>query len=188
LSLSLRVFTSTPTVKFWKDSKRGFFPCNTHENRYKLQYSAKIWGSHCGVAEDSVSLRYDAATTGSRFPTFRGNIAYSDSRVDTFFIVLLAGIAQSVQWLYYWLDNRNRSILGGGKIFFKASRTALGPSQPPIQRVPKDLCLGVKQPRREADHTPSFSATVKNEWICTDTTMPEYAVAVCVSNFTCPVY
>jgi hypothetical protein len=41
------------------------------------------------------------------------------------------------------------------------SRTALGPTQPPIQWVPRALSLGLKPPGREADHTPPSSAEVK---------------------------
>jgi hypothetical protein len=43
------------------------------------------------------------------------------------------------------------------------SRTALGPTQPPIQWVPEALSLGVKRPGRAADHVPPSSAEVK-EW------------------------
>jgi hypothetical protein len=47
-------------------------------------------------------------------------------------------------------------------LFTTASRTALGPTQPPIQWVPGAISLeGVKQPRREADHSPPSSAEVK---------------------------
>jgi hypothetical protein len=42
-----------------------------------------------------------------------------------------------------------------------ASRTALGPTQPPIQWVQEALSLGVKRPGREADHSPPSSAKVK---------------------------
>jgi hypothetical protein len=45
-----------------------------------------------------------------------------------------------------------------------ASRTVLGPIQPPIQWV-----LGVKQPGCEADHSPQWSAEVKNAWSYTST-------------------
>jgi hypothetical protein len=45
--------------------------------------------------------------------------------------------------------------------FTTASRTALGPTQPPVQWVPGALSLGVKQPGREADHSPPSSAEVK---------------------------
>jgi hypothetical protein len=45
--------------------------------------------------------------------------------------------------------------------FTTASRTALGPTQPPIQWVPGALSLGVKRPGSEADHSPPTSAEVK---------------------------
>jgi hypothetical protein len=64
--------------------------------------------------------------------------------------------------LYYF-----HLIPGGGVGIFlctTASRTALGPTQPPIQWVPGILSLGVKRPGREADHSPPSSAEVKNAW------------------------
>jgi len=42
------------------------------------------------------------------------------------------------------------------------SKPALGPTQPPIQWVQGALSLGVKRPWREADHSPSSNAEVKN--------------------------
>jgi hypothetical protein len=48
--------------------------------------------------------------------------------------------------------------------FTTASRTALGPTQPPIQWVPGVLSQGVKRPGREVDHSPPSSAEVK-EWV-----------------------
>jgi hypothetical protein len=44
---------------------------------------------------------------------------------------------------------------------FVAFRTALGPTQPPIQWVPEVVSLGVKWPRREVYHSPPSSAEVK---------------------------
>jgi hypothetical protein len=44
------------------------------------------------------------------------------------------------------------------------SRTALGPTQPPIQWVTGALSAGLKRPRREADHSPPSSAEVK-DWV-----------------------
>jgi hypothetical protein len=46
-------------------------------------------------------------------------------------------------------------------LFTTASRTALGPTQPPIQWVPGGLSLGVKRPGREDDHSHPSSAEVK---------------------------
>jgi hypothetical protein len=43
----------------------------------------------------------------------------------------------------------------------------------PIQWVPGALSMGVKQPVREADHSPPTSAEVKKMWIYTST--PPYA-------------
>jgi hypothetical protein len=49
-------------------------------------------------------------------------------------------------------------------LFTTASRTTLGPTQPPIQWVPGALSLRVKRPRCEADHSPPSTAEVK-EWV-----------------------
>jgi hypothetical protein len=43
-------------------------------------------------------------------------------------------------------------------------RPVLGPTQPPIQWVP-----GVERSGREADHSPTTSAEVRNTWIYTST-------------------
>jgi hypothetical protein len=64
-------------------------------------------------------------------------------------------------------DSRRRL---GIFLFTTASRTALGPIQPPIQWVSGALSLGVKRPGREADHSPPSSAEVKNAWSYTSTT------------------
>jgi hypothetical protein len=47
-------------------------------------------------------------------------------------------------------------------VFTTASRTALGPTQHPIQWVQRSLFPGVKRPGREADHSPPSSAEVGN--------------------------
>jgi hypothetical protein len=57
----------------------------------------------------------------------------------------------------------------GGGLFTTVSRTALGPTQPPIHWVPGALSLGVKRPGRDADHSPPSSAEVKNTWSYTST-------------------
>jgi hypothetical protein len=50
---------------------------------------------------------------------------------------------------------------GLGKFLFTtASRTALGPTQPPIRWVPVAFSLGIKLPGREANHSPPSSAEV----------------------------
>jgi hypothetical protein len=75
-----------------------------------------------------------------------------------------------VSWVFafYGLDDRGSRVrfpTGDGIFLFTtAFRTALEPTQPPIQWVPGALSLGVKQPGREADHSPPSSAEVK-EWV-----------------------
>jgi hypothetical protein len=54
-------------------------------------------------------------------------------------------------------------------LFTTVSRMALGPNQPPIQWVPGALSLVVKQPGREADHSPLLSAEIMNVWSYTST-------------------
>jgi hypothetical protein len=49
----------------------------------------------------------------------------------------------------------------GVSLFTIVSRMALGPTQPPNDWVQGDLSLGVKQPRREADHSPPSSTEAK---------------------------
>jgi hypothetical protein len=60
---------------------------------------------------------------------------------------------------------RNKCRSKNGNMFrslsIPLSRKALGPIQPPIQRVPRSLSLRVKQPGREVDHSPPSSAEVK---------------------------
>jgi hypothetical protein len=66
-------------------------------------------------------------------------------------------------WTIGVLGFDSRQGLG---IFFitTAYRPALGPTQPPIQRVPGALPVGIKRPGREAYHSPPSSAEVKNAW------------------------
>jgi hypothetical protein len=83
-----------------------------------------------------------------------------------------AGVAQSVQhWLRTGRPSGRSSSPGNIKnfLFFTSSRTALGPTQPPIQCLPRALSPGVKRPGREADHSPPTSAELKKIWIYTAT-------------------
>jgi hypothetical protein len=50
-----------------------------------------------------------------------------------------------------------------GVLFSKTPRPALGPTQPPVQRVPS-FFPEIKRPEREVIHSPRFSVEVKNEW------------------------
>jgi hypothetical protein len=76
----------------------------------------------------------------------------------------------------YGLDDQGSRVrfpAGAGNFSLHyLSRTALGPTLPPIQWVPGALFLGVKRPGREADYSPPSSAEVKNAWSYTST--PQY--------------
>jgi hypothetical protein len=66
--------------------------------------------------------------------------------------------------LGYGLDGRGsrvRFLAGAGNFSLHHRVPALGPTQPPIQWVPRALSLGVKRPGREADHSPPSSGDVK---------------------------
>jgi hypothetical protein len=96
------------------------------------------------------------------------------------------GIAPATGWTIGILGFDSRRGLG---IFFftTTSRTALGPTKPPIQWVTGALSLGVKWLGREADHSFPSSAEVDNAWSYTST--PQYVfMAWCLvkhrDNFT----
>jgi hypothetical protein len=65
-------------------------------------------------------------------------------------------------WTIGVLGFDSRRVLGTF-LLTTASRTALGPTQPPIQWVPGALSRGggVKRSRRESDHSSPSSAEVK---------------------------
>jgi len=71
----------------------------------------------------------------------------------------------------YGLDDQGFEHRHGWGIFLftTASRTAFGPTQPPIQWVPGSISLDVKHQKREVDHSPPSSAEFKNEWSYTST-------------------
>jgi hypothetical protein len=64
--------------------------------------------------------------------------------------------------IYFFFNGKAKAVIESRIFpFVTASRTALGTTQPPIQRVPGALSLGIKRPVREADHSPPSSAEVK---------------------------
>jgi hypothetical protein len=78
----------------------------------------------------------------------------------------------------YGLDDRGVRVRVpvGARIFSASSRPVLGPTQPPIQWVPRALSPGVKRQGREVDHSLPASAEVKKMWIYTST--PPYTFMV----------
>jgi hypothetical protein len=61
-----------------------------------------------------------------------------------------------------------------------SSRTALGPTQPPIQWVTRGLSLGVKRPGNEAGHSVPTTYEVKKTWMYTSA--PPYFFMVMLTN------
>jgi hypothetical protein len=62
----------------------------------------------------------------------------------------------------------------GFLVFATASRPALGPTQPPIQRITGALSPGVKELGRETHHSHPASAHVKNAWSYTSTSLTHF--------------
>jgi hypothetical protein len=63
-------------------------------------------------------------------------------------------------------------------VFSASSRSAVGPTQPPIKWVPGALSLGVKRPGREADHSAPTSAEVKKTIYTFTPSRPSWPTAV----------
>jgi hypothetical protein len=75
-------------------------------------------------------------------------------------------------------DNNFQYLETGRTSKDSMSRSALGPTQPPIQWVPGALSQEVKQPGHEADHTLPSSTKVNNMWRYTSTPhMPSQCAA-----------
>jgi hypothetical protein len=75
---------------------------------------------------------------------------------------------QAMGWMIGVLGFDSRRGLGIF-LFTTPSRTALGPTQPPIQWVPRAISPGVNRPERVADHSSPSSAKFKNAWSYTFT-------------------
>lgn len=72
-------------------------------------------------------------------------------------------------------DNRWFNFLLRQKFLFsKATRTALGSTEPSVQRVPKALSPKVKGLRREAKHSPQPGVEVNNSWCYTSMPPPVF--------------
>ena len=63
-------------------------------------------------------------------------------------------------WLRVWANEDIRSIPGKGQRFFSFCivQSPLGRTQPPMLWVPQALFPGIRQPGREADHSPPSNA------------------------------
>jgi hypothetical protein len=86
-----------------------------------------------------------------------------------------------------WIIRGSCAGMGWEFLFTTTSKLVLQPTQPPIKSVEGALSLGVKRTGCEADHSPPYSAEVKNAWSYTSTpTTPSWhgAQLKCRNNFT----
>jgi hypothetical protein len=119
--------------------------------------------------------------------TWQSNVAMTNDYISLSAPCVFMSTLSSVGiTLGYGLDDRG--YLGfdsrwglGIFLFVTLSRTALGPTQPPLQLVPGALSLEVKRPGREADHSTPSSAEAKNAWSYTSTP-PIYIHGVVLSQ------
>jgi hypothetical protein len=68
-----------------------------------------------------------------------------------------------------WTTGFRIPTAAGILVFATVSRLALGPTQPPIQKVLGNPSTRVKQMGREADDSTPFTADVNNAWSYTST-------------------
>jgi hypothetical protein len=105
-----------------------------------------------------IFARYRYTLQTARTPKFPNSYRVTEITVwiATFTVTVTATKQFPSQVLRF--DSRQRL---GIFLFTTAFRIALGPTQPPIQWVPRILSLGVKRLGCEADHSPPSSAEVK---------------------------
>jgi hypothetical protein len=145
---------------------RPFYPQErtptTHWIRGWVGHRSRSWRSgieenslHCPCRESNLGLACSLVTILTELLRCNKNVNAKLSSWATGWTIGVLGF-----------DSRQ----GLGIFFFTtASRTALGPTQPPIQWVPGALSLGVKRPGREADHSPHLVPRSKNMWSYTST-------------------
>jgi hypothetical protein len=140
---------STPTKR--NNSEALAFTCDT----LKMSASShKVWFWW----RDTIHFRFDACPNIVRTQT----VSISQ--------LLITFLVHMPLCLFLYTGSRVRfPAVAGNFLFTTASRTALGPTRPPVHWIPGVLSLGVKRLGPEADHWPPPSAEVKNAWSYTST-------------------
>jgi hypothetical protein len=97
-------------------------------------------------------------------------LTFLDIETSVYYVHLTRLIAREdfIKLVYVWATGWTIGVLGfdsrrglGIFLFITVSRTALGPTQLPIQWVPGSISLGIKRLGHEADHSPPSIAEVK---------------------------
>jgi hypothetical protein len=137
---------------------------NNNNDKHSLRSNTKGYGCKNGRVTHKIAIQLHLlaesctiCSSRSRWPVRK--FLYTPSCVCFCVYIIVCYLCVYVGVLGF--DSR-RGL--GIFLFTTVTRTALGPTQPPIQWVPRALSLGVKRPVREADHSPPSSAEVK-EWV-----------------------
>jgi hypothetical protein len=113
-----------------------------------------------------------------QFSTVQNNILKNLLHISCFRADIFwgTGIAQSVLWLVYWLDDWEILFWypAGTRdfLFFEASILALGPMPPTTEWLHRVIFLEIWQQEREANLSPPPSTEVKNACSCVFTPPP----------------
>jgi hypothetical protein len=158
-----------------------FFPCLCFTFKVRgdvNEYKNPIWSSVNGASVVLLHISCSWVVCSSWKPsleyilTSKSKVKSDFTQICLWLIFKLAGIAQSVKWLGYELDDWG-SVPDRGRewfiLFTTASTPALWPTQPSVQWVPGAPSLRVKRLRREAYHSPTSNAEAKNAWSYTFT-------------------
>jgi len=99
------------------------------------------------------------------------------SPLPHFFILHISSTSRIKCWVFLWVFRHLYNLKPSVNVLASKCTTKFqthinpipGPTQLPIQWVPGALSLGVKRPRRKADHSPPSSTEVRNAWSYTST-------------------
>jgi hypothetical protein len=124
-----------------------------------------MWGA---LSDERTGLSFTIASGPRQRSHFRVRVQWdswpyftvSDSRLP--FSSLPATRMVTVEVFFFSIPGKGQEIF----LYSTASWLTLGPTQPPIQRLPASLSPGIKRrPRREADYSPRSSVPyVFKEW------------------------
>jgi hypothetical protein len=129
-----------------------------------LPCSALFWSAclHFAFAYSSVPVRLLMKSLHRTF-VLQYSAAVSKGNVSDVFVLLPLRLCSStfVGWLGYCpIEGSEQEMF----LFSTSSRQILGRNRPPIQWVMSTLSPEVKRPQRDANHSPSSTAEVKNAW------------------------
>jgi hypothetical protein len=112
-----------------------------------------------GSNADWFSTDYTSSSPRKQNSSFAFELFHIFGRI----VIYCYYLAQSVERRATGSSARVRFPAGAREFFYStASRLVLGPTQPPIQWVPRVISRGIKRPGRESDNSPPSSIEFKN--------------------------